>query len=74
MTDKKQPSGEVEGALASGGESQGGTNPGLRTKKKPGFSGGQTEKGYHGTGQLGDKKVGDGNQNAPAKSADDKSE
>ena len=74
MTDKKQPSGEVEGALASGGESQGGENPGAREGKKPSFSGGQTEKGYHGTGQLGDQKVGDGNQNAPAKSADDKSE
>ncbi|MFN3726086.1 MAG: hypothetical protein ACK4SZ_07245 [Allosphingosinicella sp.] len=68
MTDSKQPSGEVEGAMASGGESQGGENPGARKEKKPAFSGGQTEKGYHGTGQLGDDKVGDGNQNAPAKS------
>ena len=68
MTDSKQPSGEVEGAMASGGESQGGEHPGDRADKKPAFSGGQTEKGYHGTGQLGDKKVGDGNPNAPAKS------
>lgn len=70
MTDSKQPSGEVEGAMASGGESQGGDYPNANKGKKPAFSGGQTEKGYHGTGQLGDKKVGDGNQNAPAKSAD----
>jgi len=68
MADSKQPSGETKGAMASGGESQGGENPGLREGKKASFSGGQTEKGYHGTGQLGDKKVGDGNQNAPAKS------
>lgn len=70
MTDSKQPSGEVEGALASGGESQGGDHPGPKDGKKPAFSGGQTEKGYHGSGQLGDEKVGDGNQNAPAKSGD----
>ncbi len=70
MTDSKQPSGEVEGAMASGGESQGGEHPGPSRDKKPAFSGGQTEKGYHGTGQLGADKAGDGNANAPAKSAD----
>lgn len=69
MTDNKKPSGEVEGALASGGESQGGNHQGVNKIKKPSFSGGQTEKGYHGTGQLGDEQVGEGNQNAPAKSA-----
>ena len=67
MTDGKRHSGEVEGAMASGGESQGGEDPGARKDKKPGFSGGQTEKGYHGTGQLGADKVGDGNQNAREK-------
>ena len=68
MADDKQRSGEVEGALAGGGESQGGDYPNANADKKPGFSGGQTEKGYHAPGQLGGDKVGDGNQNAPAKS------
>ena len=47
------------------------------TGKKPGGSfggfmghGGQTEMGYHGTGQLGGKQVGEGNPNAAAKSDD----
>jgi len=76
MADTKHVSGETEGALASGGESQGDNFPNANDGKKPKQTGlqshgGQTEMGYHGTGQLGDKKVGDGNQNAPAKSEDE---
>ena len=65
-------SGETKGAMASGGESQGGDYPNANAGKKPGFHGGQTEQGYHGGGQLGDKKVGDGNPNAPSTSEDKK--
>jgi len=68
MADGKERSGEVDGALASGGESQGADYPNGKDGKKPEFTGGQTDKGYHGTGQLGDEEVGEGNQNAPAKS------
>jgi hypothetical protein len=75
VQDKSTPgpvSGEIKGAFASGGESQGDQFPNADTGKKPGFHGGQTEQGYHGTGQLGDKKVGEGNQNAPSTSSDEK--
>ena len=56
----------------TGGESQGGAYPNPHEGKSPrkeGFmgSGGQTEMPYHGTGQLGEDKVG-GNANSPAKS------
>ena len=54
-----------------GGESGGGPYPNPHRGKagsKEGFlgSGGQTEKAYHGRGQLGDDETGD-NPNAPAK-------
>jgi hypothetical protein len=54
-----------------GGDSGGGPYPNPHTGKKEktdGFfgHGGQTEMGYHGTGQLGDEETGD-NENAPAK-------
>jgi hypothetical protein len=55
--------------MASGGESQGDSTPESNMGRKPGFHGGQTEQGYHGTGQLGGDKVGDGNQNAPSTSS-----
>jgi hypothetical protein len=75
VQDKSTPgpvSGEIKGAMASGGESQGDHFPNANEGKKPGFHGGQTEQGYHGGGQLGDKQVGEGNQNAPSTSSDEK--
>jgi len=71
VQDKSTPgpvSGEIKGAMASGGESQGEARPTSATGKKPGFHGGQTEQGYHGTGQLGADEVGDGNPNGPSRS------
>jgi len=62
--DKDAPSGEVAGAMASGGESAGDNYPSANKDKKAQFGGGQTEQGYHGPGQLGDEKVGGGNENA----------
>ncbi len=78
VQDKSTPgpvSGELKGALASGGESQGAGYPNANAGKKPksgGFMGhgGQTEMGYHGKGQLGGQKVGEGNENAPATTED----
>lgn len=70
--DAKPVSGETKGAMASGGESQGEGFPNANADKKPGFHGGQTEQGYHGSGQLGDREFGDGNQNAPSTSEDKK--
>lgn len=56
-----------------GGESAGGAypNPHAGAKGKDGFMGhgGQSEMAYHGTGRLGERKVG-GNANAPAASDD----
>ena len=57
---------------AKGGESQGGAYPNPHTGKKPERGGlmdhgGQTEIDYHGSGQLGSEKVGEGNDNSPAK-------
>ena len=75
VQDKSTPgpvSGEIKGAFASGGESQGDNFPNANEGKKPSFHGGQTEQGYHGGGQLGDKQVGEGNQNAPSTSSDKK--
>lgn len=73
--DAKPASGETKGAMASGGESQGGAYPNTNEGRDPKQSGmqghgGQTEMGYHGSGQLGDRQIGEGNQNAPAKSKD----
>lgn len=49
------------------GESQGGAYPNPHTSKKGGhFDGGQSGKAYHGSGQLGDQKVGE-QHNAPSK-------
>jgi hypothetical protein len=61
---------EAEGTRGSGGESGGGAYPNPHKGKEPkkdGFmaSGGQTDMGYHGTGQLGERKTGD-NPNAPS--------
>ena len=75
VQDKSTPgpvSGEITAAMKSGGESQGDSFPNANTGKKPKFHGGQTEQGYHGGGQLGDQKVGDGNENAPSTSSDKK--
>jgi len=75
VQDKSTPgpvSGEVSGAMKSGGESQGAAYPNANAGKKPKFDGGQTEQGYHGGGQLGGQKVGEGNQNAPSTSKDEK--
>lgn len=49
------------------GESQGGAYPNPHTGKDGGtFDGGQSGKAYHGTGQLGEEKVGE-NDNAPSR-------
>jgi hypothetical protein len=57
----------------TGGESGGGAYPNPHTGKKPEGSpsdfnghGGQSGQGYHGTGQLGSKDVGEENPNAPS--------
>lgn len=58
-------------ARSGGGDSGGGAFPRPHATKSSGksFAGGQSEKAYHGTGQLGDEKVGDRtNRNAPARS------
>lgn len=78
----EQKSADRETAIAEeatgrsdGGDSGGGAYPNPHTGKKPkkdGFmsSGGQSGMAYHGTGQLGDEKVG-GNAKAPAEESDD---
>lgn len=55
---------ETEGQFASGGESGGVGRKAPRRKSK--FDGGQSEKAYHGTGQLGATQTGR-NANAPAR-------
>lgn len=69
MDDKEQLGGR------GGGDSGGGAYPNPHRGKdgtRGGFMdhGGQTEMPYHGTGQLGDKKIGE-NPNAPAKGGED---
>jgi len=64
---------------SGGGDSGGGAYPNPHTGKegkRGGFldHGGQTDMGYHGTGQLGDEEVGGGNENAPAKQGGDSEE
>jgi hypothetical protein len=70
----KPVSGETDAALKSGGESGGDAYPNEAAKGRDQGAwqdhGGQSNMGYHGPGQLGDKEVGDRNQNAPAKSKD----
>ncbi|HEX8644661.1 MAG TPA: hypothetical protein VF702_12195 [Allosphingosinicella sp.] len=66
------------GGRSGGGDSGGGAYPNPHSGKegkRGGFMdhGGQTGMAYHGTGQLGDEKIGDGNPNAPAK-GDEKDE
>jgi hypothetical protein len=69
MTDKAKPE---ETAERGAGQSGGGAYPNPHSGKEDGADdgyeghGGQTGMEYHGTGQLGEKKVGE-NANAPAK-------
>jgi hypothetical protein len=64
---------DVTANEAQGGESAGGAYPNPHTGKSDGDKspgdflghGGQTEQAYHGSGQLGDQKVGD-QKNAPS--------
>jgi len=75
VQDKSTPgpvSGELAGAMKSGGESQGAGYPNAKAGREAKQKAGQTEQGYYGSGQLGDKKVGEANQNAPSTSDDDK--
>lgn len=70
MSDSAKP--EKSSGARGAGQSGGGPYPNPHSGKegggKQGFhgSGGQSEMEYHGTGQLGEDKVG-GNANAPAK-------
>ena len=65
--------GDVTDGDTQGGESAGGAYPNPHTGKDDGSTspgdffghGGQTEQAYHGSGQLGDQKVGD-QKNAPS--------
>jgi hypothetical protein len=58
--------GEPAGSDAGGGGPY--PRPNASKKKKPGFRGGQTNAAYHGSGQLGDQPVGDGeNSNSVAR-------
>jgi hypothetical protein len=61
----------AEAAMRSGGESSGGAYPNAQSGKKDktdGFMGhgGQTDIGYHGSGQVGDEDTAPGNANAPS--------
>ncbi len=61
---KTARSGETPGQEKSGGESQGGAYPNPHSdkngsKKGGKFDGGQSERAYHGTGQLGGQKTGE---------------
>lgn len=74
MTERKKPNSadmprSRDSKEGGGGESAGGAypHPDRDAAGADGFMGhgGQSEMGYHGTGRLGDRKVG-GNVNAPA--------
>jgi hypothetical protein len=58
------------GGLPNAGESGGGAYPNPHSERKEdeegGFHGGQSQQGYYGKGQLGDKDVGE-TENAPSK-------
>ncbi len=72
MSDKEdQQKIERETGSTGAGQSGGGAYPNPhsgKSKKSDGFfgHGGQSEMEYHGTGQLGEKKIG-GNANSPAR-------
>jgi hypothetical protein len=76
IMDEKKPNAESGtpdrmNGRSGGGDSGGGAYPNPHTGKdgkRGGFMdhGGQTEMPYHGSGQLGEEKVGGGNANAPA--------
>ena len=76
MSDTSKTDNVGDEKAAGGGESQGGAYPNPHTGKEAKGGpdsfmghGGQTEMGYHGTGQLGEDEVEDANANAPAKGA-----
>jgi hypothetical protein len=58
---------EADSGRKGGGDSGGGAYPNPHEKSgEGGFTGGQSDKAYHGHGRLGEKTVG-GNANAPAR-------
>ena len=68
--DEKNPEDKTSPAFKGGGESGGGAYPNPHSGKEErsdGFfgHGGQSDMEYHGSGQLGEEKVGE-NANAPA--------
>ena len=71
MAGEKDANRKMDGGAKGGGQSGGGAYPNPHSGKdkgeKSGFlgSGGQSEMEYHGSGQLGEEKVGD-NANATA--------
>jgi hypothetical protein len=74
MSDEAKVKPDAASGRSGGGESGGGAYPNPHANKKPkkdGFlgTGGQSGIGYHGSGQLGEKKVGE-NPNAPARGDD----
>ena len=78
MTEKTKAQDANMGGREGGGDSGGGAYPNPhtgKTAKNEGFMahGGQTGMGYHGSGQLGDKAVGE-NRNAGATGGDDEAD
>lgn len=65
------PDGTQDGGRGGGGDSGGGPYPNPHTGKKPknDFEGGQSDKGYHGSHQLGSEGIeGKDNPNAATRS------
>jgi hypothetical protein len=69
----RKENGADQPEFPTGGESQGGAQPGAkesserRSERGSSFRGGQSERAYHGSGQLGDQQVTDDpNPNATA--------